>query len=244
MARSPSPNSTGTALRWRGGLPHIPIRVTGVWSPTTWRAYGLLYYAVPRAGRILALINQRLDAAEQASQIAVSDPRIPAGDRAYLDALNVSGSRVRVRLHRMATGAGSFRCSRDRRRPRMTRRGWCSPAARQVRQGPYTHRSLAAAVRGTVEGRSVPAGDVYLFPFPDVSSPDTTCWSGTPRALRCCWPGSFDRRVRRDGQRLPGGVLLAGPDHAARCWAIWAGPRTRCPRCGRSRTARQPSRRI
>ena len=51
-------------------------------------AYGLLYYAVPRAGRILALINQRLDPAEQAGQIAVSDPRILLGDSAYLDVLD------------------------------------------------------------------------------------------------------------------------------------------------------------
>ncbi|MFN8226789.1 MAG: AMP-binding protein [Mycobacterium sp.] len=130
-------------------------------------AYGLLYYAVPRAGRILALINQRLDAAEQAGQIAVSDPRILLGDRAYLDALNVSvpvfgfGSTEWQRAldHSLFSGPASTEDDP----------AWLvftSGSTGAPKGALHTHRSLAAAVRGTVEGRSVPAGDVYLFPFP------------------------------------------------------------------------------
>jgi acyl-CoA synthetase (AMP-forming)/AMP-acid ligase II len=50
-------------------------------------AYARLYYGVPRGGRILTLINQRLSAGEQTIQLASAEPTILAGDAGYLDAL-------------------------------------------------------------------------------------------------------------------------------------------------------------
>jgi acyl-CoA synthetase (AMP-forming)/AMP-acid ligase II len=44
-------------------------------------AYAQLYYAVPRAGCILTLINQRLSAAEQVAQLAATEP-VPHNQRA------------------------------------------------------------------------------------------------------------------------------------------------------------------
>ena len=130
-------------------------------------AYGLLYYAVPRAGRILALINQRLDPAEQAGQIAASGPRILLGDRGQLDRLDVP-------IPRVAFGSAEYQRALDHSpfsgpQPAEDDPAWLvfTSGSTGVPKGAvHTHRSLAAAVAGTVEGRAVPTGDVYLFPFP------------------------------------------------------------------------------
>src|SRR5882757_8586414 len=50
-------------------------------------AYARLYYGVPRSGRILAPINQRLSPDEQTTQLALAEPTILVGDARYLDAL-------------------------------------------------------------------------------------------------------------------------------------------------------------
>ena len=134
-------------------------------------AYVQLYYAVPRAGRILALVNQRLSPAEQAAVITASEPRVLAGDARYLDALPA--------LEPPAETVVAFGSPR-----------WREAAGHRPYDGPsadpgdpvwlvftsgstgtpkgvlHTHRSLLAAARGSVEGRQVPSGGVYLFPFP------------------------------------------------------------------------------
>jgi len=49
--------------------------------------YARLYYGVPRSGRTLVLINQRLSTDEQLAQLTVTEPVILLGDTRYLDAL-------------------------------------------------------------------------------------------------------------------------------------------------------------
>lgn len=47
------------------------------------------YYGVPRAGRLLTLINQRLRPEEQEGLLRAAEPALLLGDREYLDALDV-----------------------------------------------------------------------------------------------------------------------------------------------------------
>jgi acyl-CoA synthetase (AMP-forming)/AMP-acid ligase II len=152
--------------------------------------YLQLYYAVPRAGRILALVNQRLSPAEQVAVIAASEPRILVGDASYLDAL--PDIRERVPSLRAVVSFGSARWQEALRHQSLagTRTedgtGEVSSGDRASPDDPgapawlvftsgstgtpkgvvHTHRSLLAAVRGSVEGRQVPEHGVYLFPFP------------------------------------------------------------------------------
>ena len=57
-------------------------------------AYAQLYYAVPRSGRVLTLINQRLSPAEQAAQLVTAAPSLLLGDERHLSALAGTGAPV------------------------------------------------------------------------------------------------------------------------------------------------------
>lgn len=137
-------------------------------------SYARLYYGVPRSGRVLTLINQRLSAGEQIGQLASAKPTILVGDARYLDAL--------PSLTRQVPSVGEVVTFDD---PRWQRAVHDSASAEE-RVGPddpawllftsgstgtpkgvlHTHRSVTTAVRGTVAGRSVRSGGVYLLPFP------------------------------------------------------------------------------
>ena len=131
-------------------------------------AYVQLYYAVPRAGRILALVNQRLSPAEQAAVIAAADPRIVAGDARYLDELPGS-------LDTVAFGSPEWASEAVAHAPYAgpesdpDDHAWLvftSGSTGTPKGVLHTHRTLLAAVRGSVEGRQVPEHGTYAFPFP------------------------------------------------------------------------------
>ncbi len=81
----------------------------------------------------------------------------------------------------------------------------------------HTHRSITTAVRGTVAGRSVRSGGVYLLPFPmcHIAGYNMLVHHAAQvhGAARARVPS---RAVRRRGQRPRRHVVLAGPDDAAR----------------------------
>jgi acyl-CoA synthetase (AMP-forming)/AMP-acid ligase II len=136
--------------------------------------YVQLYYAVPRSGRILALVNQRLSPAEQAAAIAASEPRMLLGDGRCLQAL--PGIRDRVpSLEAVVSLDSPHWHEAARHRPFAGTeagpgdRAWLiftSGSTGTPKGVLHTHRSLLAAARGSVEGRQVPEHGVYLFPFP------------------------------------------------------------------------------
>jgi acyl-CoA synthetase (AMP-forming)/AMP-acid ligase II len=133
-------------------------------------AYALLYYAVPRSGRILALINQRLSPGEQAAQLASVQPTVLFGDARYLEALPNGASINHVvrfdgpdwqRAEDDSTGCAETVAPDDPAWLLFTS-GSTGPAKGVL----HTHRSITTAARGTIAGRSVRSGGIYLLPFP------------------------------------------------------------------------------
>jgi acyl-CoA synthetase (AMP-forming)/AMP-acid ligase II len=131
--------------------------------------YARLYYGVPRAGRILVLINQRLSTDEQAAQLAATEPAIVVGDERYLSPLAPAMAASNLvtfdqpewtRAHRGSTTVETI-APDDPAWLLFTSGSTGSPKAVL-----HTHRSITTAVRGSVAGRAVRSGGVYLLPFP------------------------------------------------------------------------------
>lgn len=137
-------------------------------------SYVQLYYAAPRSGRILSLINQRLCPAEQLALIAASEPRILLGDARYLDRLGSIAADVPSLRHVVSFDSEQWNQASHQRDHGHDTSQPDDPAWLVFTSGStgapkgvlHTHRSLTAAVWGTVEGRHVPTDGVYLFPFP------------------------------------------------------------------------------
>ncbi|TPG37343.1 AMP-dependent synthetase [Mycobacterium hodleri] len=136
--------------------------------------YARLYYAAPRCGRILSLINQRLNPREQYAQLTSAEPTILLGDAHYLAPLSVVVQQIPSLAHvlsfddpqwqRVEHASAAFGDSVDADEP-----AWLlftSGSTGTPKGVLHTHRSITTAVHGTVAGRSVRTDGVYLLPFP------------------------------------------------------------------------------
>jgi acyl-CoA synthetase (AMP-forming)/AMP-acid ligase II len=131
--------------------------------------YARLYYGVPHAGRTLVLINQRLSAQEQAGQLAAAEPTVLVGDARYLAALLPVAGVTRVIAFEDLQWQRAQYDSRDLDPVSPDDPAWLlytSGSTGTPKPVVHTHRSITTAVRGTVAGRSVRPGGVYLLPFP------------------------------------------------------------------------------
>lgn len=129
--------------------------------------YARLYYAVPAAGRILVLVNQRLSGDERAAQLATTAPAVVLGDERYLDEHGPSADRVAFQDPQWKALLAHSPPSDDEAQPDDP--AWwlfTSGSTGTPKAVVHTHRSITTAVRGTVAGRSVRSGGVYLLPFP------------------------------------------------------------------------------
>jgi acyl-CoA synthetase (AMP-forming)/AMP-acid ligase II len=147
--------------------------------------YVTAYYAVPRAGGILTLLNHRLHPQEWARTLEETGATVLVGERALLDRLGAhrpGGVETIVALDEPAAGEQSFGwlVADERAAPAPAAVpgtagdgdagvAWIIPTSGTTgrpKGAMLTHRSLVTAVAGLAFARAPRRDDVYLFPFP------------------------------------------------------------------------------
>ena len=121
------------------------------------------YYGVPRAGRVLTFLNQRLAPAELRRILDASGATLLVGEERYVEPLRDGGPPV--------LGAGEVDAAAPAA-PTAPTPGdvawliYTSGTTGRPKGAMLTHASLLAAVETTLARRPVADDDVYLFPFP------------------------------------------------------------------------------
>jgi len=137
------------------------------------------YYAVPRAGMILVLLNYRLAAPELAAMLRDSGARVLIGERELLDRVQSSTAdcpdlAVRVAIDAAAAGEVALERVRCDAAVRPVARSvddlawliYTSGTTGRAKGAMLSHANLVAGLVAASLGRPVHPGDRYLYPFP------------------------------------------------------------------------------
>ena len=192
-------------------------------------SYARLYYGVPRGGRILTLINQRLSPNEQVSQLANRQSRKSLSEIGTLPRQRCPTFDDRfLRLEHILTFDDRAVATRGARvdclhRPRSTLTkplGCCSPVDRPEHAkgcsayAPIDHHCSARHRRGPIGALSAACTSC---PFRCATSRGTTCWCTTLHTPRCCpWRPSDPTHSPLRSTRTACDVMLSRADHDAR----------------------------
>jgi acyl-CoA synthetase (AMP-forming)/AMP-acid ligase II len=130
--------------------------------------YVVTLYAVPKAGRTLAFVNQRLHQDEQLRLIEQVEASTVLGDETILEPLRATSGNGGLRWQPFSPADGPEAAPFDDP-PDVHGVAWLihtSGTTGTPKGVPLTHRNLRMAIEVGQRGRPVGDNDVYLFPFP------------------------------------------------------------------------------